>query len=114
MKVTRKTVFAFLLVVAMLALPVGAVAESTHSGNEKALNEVNAVSSTAFEIGNYLIQNRTYKRFAQVDNNDSDNNYSTEGAVIEQFPLEYSSQQIWRIFPLGTGYYKIECFRSGR
>lgn len=114
MRKTSKIVFALFLVVSMLAFPVGAVMASSFSGDEKPLNEVEAVGSTTFEAGNYLIQNRTYKRFAQVDNNDSGNNYSTEGAVIEQFPLEYSSQQIWRIFPLGTGYYKIECFRSGR
>lgn len=113
MKKTMRIVFALLLVAAMLAFPVGAIAESTHSGEAGALSGLSATSSETIWAGTYYIQNRKYKRFAQIDNNDSNNNYETDGAIIEQFPLDGESYQQWFITPTGSGYYKIMSNQSG-
>ncbi len=62
--------------------------------------------------GVYFIQNRTYERFAQIDN-DKAPNYSASGAAIEQFPIDGGDYQKWNLTALGDGYYKILSVKSG-
>lgn len=113
MKKTMRIVFALLLVAAMLAFPVGAVAEPTHSGEAGALSGLSATSTETISSGTYYIQNRKYKRFAQIDNDDANKDYKTESAIIEQFPIDGGTYQQWAISSVNGGYVKIVSKQSG-
>lgn len=106
MKKARKLIIALLLVAALFAISAEAIDEPIWFGEAETLSVARATSTTISE-GTYFIQNRKYQRFAQIDNDDSSNNYKTDGAVIEQFPLDGETYQRWLITPLGNGYYKI-------
>ena len=62
--------------------------------------------------GTYFIENRTYEKFMQVDNDEAPN-YSASGAIMEQFSFDGGDYQKWTITALGDGYYKILSAKSG-
>lgn len=62
--------------------------------------------------GTYFIENRTYEKFMQVDNDEAPD-YSASGAIMEQFSFDGGDYQKWTITALGDGYYKILSAKSG-
>ncbi len=50
----------------------------------------------------------------QIDNNDSGNNFGTNGAFMELWGYSGKDEQRWRFTYLNNGYYKIESVISGK
>lgn len=56
--------------------------------------------------GTFLIKNRHYEKFIQVDNNDAPN-YANNGGIIEQWTYDGGNYQKWKFEYISAGYYKI-------
>lgn len=56
--------------------------------------------------GTFLIKNRHYEKFIQVDNNDAPN-YANNGGIIEQWTYDGGNYQKWTFKYISAGYYKI-------
>ena len=63
--------------------------------------------------GEYFIRNREHGRFLQVSDEDFSNDYSTTGAIMEQYPYDSGDYQKWQITLLNDGYYSIISVKSG-
>jgi len=73
-----------------------------------------ADSTAPISNGIYYLENKETKTYMQVDNNDSSNNYSTSGAIMELWSLASNEMHCqWRFTYLNNGYYKITSVKSG-
>ena len=59
------------------------------------------------ENGTYFIKNRQYGRYLQIDDNDTVSDYTTSGAIMEQWDYDGEDYQKWLLTSLDNGYYKI-------
>lgn len=64
--------------------------------------------------GIHFIKNGELENYVQIDDDDSNNNYNTENAILELWTGTGESFQKWIFEYLHNGYYKIESFRSGK
>ena len=64
--------------------------------------------------GTYFIRNGHLEKYVQIDDGDSNNNYNTEGAILELWTGTGVSFQKWIFEYLHNGYYKIISYRSGK
>ena len=64
--------------------------------------------------GTYYLRSQIYNRYLQVDNDDASNNYSTSGAIMEQWEFSHGDHQKWVIQWRGDGYYSIISSKSGK
>ena len=60
----------------------------------------------------YYIYNKDNNKYLQIDNNDSSNNYSTDGAIMELWGRSNADYQRWSVIHVKDGYYKIISERS--
>lgn len=64
--------------------------------------------------GIYYIKNKQTNTYMQIDDNDSGNNFGTDGAFMELWGYSGKDQQRWKFTYLNNGYYKIESVISGK
>ena len=64
--------------------------------------------------GNYYLRSQIYNRYLQIDNDDASNNYSTSGAIMEQWEFDGGDYQKWTLQWRGNGYYSIISAKSGK
>ena len=67
-----------------------------------------------FPDGEYFLRSRQYTRYLQIEKNDSDNDYLTSGAGIEQWTLDGGDYQKWSLQWRGNGCYSIISVQSGK
>lgn len=66
-----------------------------------------SLSPLLLDNGTYFIKNGNFNKYVQVDNDDSINNYCSEGAIIELWNGDGYNYQKWILEYLHNGYYKI-------
>lgn len=73
-------------------------------------------NTTSLIIDNdtYFIKNGHLDKYIQIDDGDSSNNYSTEGAILELWAGNGDNYQKWNFVNLYNGYYKIISKISGK
>ena len=64
--------------------------------------------------GTYFLKNAELDKYVQIDDNDSNNNYSTEGAILELWTGNGANYQKWVFEYLHNGYYKVKSSHSNK
>ena len=75
---------------------------------------VNYTTGLNINNGTYFIRNGHLEKYVQIDDGDSNNNYNTEGAILELWTGTGASFQKWIFEYLHNGYYKIISYQSGK
>ena len=71
------------------------------------------VNIAPIPTGTYFIKSSADQRYLQVTNADSSNNYSTSGAIMQQWAYTGEDYQKWIVTLLADGYYSIISAKSG-
>ncbi len=70
------------------------------------------MNSLIVDEDTYYIRNIELEKYVQIDNNDSGNNYNSQGAILELWDWRGHDIQKWIFEYLHNGYYAIKSYKS--
>ena len=87
---------------------------SIQSGEVATLSINYSIEDLIIENNAYYIKNCELGNYIQIDNNDEDNNYSSNNAILELWDYTGNNEQKWYFKYLNNGYYRIVSAKSGK